>query len=201
MVIGRFFSTQNFAPLESKRLILRLPEMEDYPQWAELRAKSQTFLRPFEPRWGETELARFSFRHRVKKARADAAADKAYAFLLFEKGPNPKLVGGLNLSNLRRRVAQTVTLGYWVGVDQINKGIMSEAVARVLPFIFDELDLHRAEAACLVDNQRSMRVLEKNGFMREGQAEGYLKIDGKWQDHVLFGLTKERYIDHVQPRS
>lgn len=201
-MIGRLFSsTQNFEPLETERLILRLPEMDDYPQWAELRAQSQTFLKPFEPQWSETELARFSFRQRVKKAQADAAIDKAYAFLLFEKSPDFKLVGGLNLSNLRRRVAQAVTLGYWVGVNQINKGIMSEAVARVLPFIFDELDLHRAEAACLVDNQRSIRVLEKNGFMREGMAEGYLKIDGKWQDHVLFGLTKERYVDHIKSKS
>nr|WP_255768856.1 GNAT family protein [Maritalea mediterranea] len=175
---------------------MRLPELEDYPQWAELRAASQDFLKPYEPTWGETELARFSFRHRVKKARSDAAADKAYAFLIFEKAENLRLVGGLNLSNIRRRVAQAVTLGYWVGAEHINKGIMSEAVARVLPFIFDELSLHRAEAACLVDNHRSMRVLEKNGFVREGQAEGYLKIDGKWQDHVLFGLTKERYKKH-----
>ncbi len=113
--------------------------------------------------------------------------------MIFEKGDKLQLVGGINLSNIRRRVAQAATLGYWVGVDQINKGIMTEAVARVLPFIFDELRLHRAEAACLVDNHRSIRVLEKNGFVREGQAEGYLKIDGRWQDHVLFGLTKERY--------
>lgn len=192
-MIKRFFSLNSFTPLETERLILCLPELEDYPQWVELRAASQSFLKPYEPTWGETELARFSFRHRVKKARADASADKAYAFLIFEKAQNPRLVGGINLSNIRRRVAQAVTLGYWVGVDQINKGIMTEAVARVLPFIFDELGLHRAEAACLVHNSRSMRVLEKNGFMREGQAEGYLKIDGKWQDHVLFGLTKERY--------
>lgn len=192
-MIGRFFSLNNFTPLETERLSLRLPMLEDYPQWVELRAASQTFLKPYEPTWGETELARFSFRHRVKKARADAAADKAYAFLIFEKGEKLQLVGGINLSNIRRRVAQAATLGYWVGVNQINKGIMTEAVARVLPFIFDELRLHRAEAACLVDNHRSMRVLEKNGFAREGQAEGYLKIDGQWQDHVLFGLTKERY--------
>jgi ribosomal-protein-alanine N-acetyltransferase len=70
---------------------------------------------------------------------------------------------------------------------------MTEAVSLAVPFCFETLGLHRIHAAFLPDNMASRRVLEKNGFREEGFAENYLQIDGKWADHVLFGLTRERY--------
>ena len=74
-----------------------------------------------------------------------------------------------------------------------DSGLMTEAVGTTLPFVFDTLDLHRIHAAFLPNNTASRRVLEKNGFVEEGYAQNYLQIDGRWEDHVLFGLTKERY--------
>ncbi|MBN9336185.1 GNAT family N-acetyltransferase, partial [Devosia sp.] len=62
-----------------------------------------------------------------------------------------------------------------------------------LRFIFETLDLHRVHAAFLPHNMASRRVLEKNGFVEEGFAERYLQIDGRWEDHVLMGLTRERW--------
>mgnify|MGYP006176985001 CR=1 FL=1 len=92
-----------------------------------------------------------------------------------------------------RRAAQFATLGYWMGRAFAGQGIMTEAVGAVIPFAFDTLGLHRLPAACSPSNTASRRVLEKNGFTEEGFAENYLQIDGKWCDHVLFGLTRERY--------
>jgi ribosomal-protein-alanine N-acetyltransferase len=70
---------------------------------------------------------------------------------------------------------------------------MTEAVGLIIPYCFETLGLHRIHAAFLPDNRASRRVLEKNGFREEGYAEHYLQIDGKWADHVMFGLTRERY--------
>ena len=69
-----------------------------------------------------------------------------------------------------------------------GRGLMSEAVRAVLPFGFDTLNLHRIEAACLPTNEPSLRLLRKSGFSEEGFARGYLKINGDWQDHVLFAM-------------
>jgi [ribosomal protein S5]-alanine N-acetyltransferase len=80
-----------------------------------------------------------------------------------------------------------------MGREHAGKGLMTEAVGVIIPFVFDTLGLHRIHAAFLPDNAASRRVLEKNGFKEEGFAEKYLQIDGKWCDHVLFGLTRERY--------
>ena len=94
---------------------------------------------------------------------------------------------------IRRRAAQFGTLGYWMGQQFAGRGLMTEAVRLLVAHAFDQLLLHRVHAAFLPHNMASRRVLEKNGFREEGYAENYLQIDGKWADHVLFGLTRERY--------
>ncbi|MDB5474443.1 MAG: N-acetyltransferase [Devosia sp.] len=180
--------------LQGKRLLLRLPQMIDYAPWYKLRQDSRDFLKPFEPRWSEADLSRRVFALRVRRARQEAEAGSDYSFFVFTReGDAEVLVGGVTLSNVRRRAAQFVNLGYWMGQPFAGKGIMTEAVASCLPFVFDTLDLHRIHAAFLPGNTASRRVLEKNGFVEEGFAEKYLQIDGRWEDHVLFGLTRERY--------
>ena len=59
-------------------------------------------------------------------------------------------------------------------------------------FCFDRLRLHRVEAACIPENTASQGVLRKAGFQPEGLARDYLKIDGVWRDHLLFGLVAPR---------
>jgi ribosomal-protein-alanine N-acetyltransferase len=61
----------------------------------------------------------------------------------------------------------------------------------LLPYIFDRIGLHRVEAACLPHNAASRGLLTKLGFAEEGYARKYLRINGTWQDHVLYGLLKE----------
>lgn len=183
-----------FITLRGPRLSLRLPQMHDYTQWYALRRASQDFLRPFEPRWTELDLQRRVFAMRVRRAREEAEEGTDYTFFLFS-GENgvETLVGGITLSNIRRRAAQFVSLGYWMGQNYAGKGMMTEGVAIVVPFVFETLDLHRIHAAFLPTNTASRRVLEKNGFVEEGFAKSYLQINGRWEDHVLMGLNRERW--------
>lgn len=180
--------------LRGPRVLLRLPQMGDYEAWYHLRSTSRDFLRPFEPRWTEADLGKRIFAMRVRRARQEAEEGTDYSFFVFLAGDGAEtLVGGITLSNVRRRAAQFVNLGYWMGQQYAGKGLMSEAVKVSLPFVFDTLDLHRIHAAFLPGNMPSRRVLEKNGFVEEGFAQNYLQINGRWEDHVLFGLTRERY--------
>lgn len=180
--------------LRGPRVLLRLPQMRDYDDWYALRKASQDFLRPFEPRWTELDLARRVYATRVRRARQEAEEGSDYTFFLFlPDGRREVLVGGITLSNIRRRAAQFVNLGYWMGQPYAGKGLMSEAVGVTLPFIFETLDLHRIHAAFLPGNMASRRVLEKNGFVEEGFARHYLQINGRWEDHVLMGLTREHW--------
>lgn len=165
--------------------MLRAPQSQDYPAWAELRALSRTHLVPWEPVWAHDDLTRTAFRRRLRHYSREAREDHGYAFFIFDS-TSGALLGGLTLANVRRGVTQSATLGYWMGAPHAHKGVMSAAVATLMPFVFKDLRLHRLEAATQPGNLASIRVLEKNGFEREGYAKSYLKINGAWQDHLLY---------------
>ena len=181
-----YTGSENTLVIEGHGLWLRPPHMSDYAQWAELRALSRDHLMPWEPQWSRDELSRFAFRRRVKHYQRESAEDQGYAFLILDAG-NDRLLGGLTFTNVRRGVTQSAALGYWLGLPYAGRGIMSEAVRAAVLHAFEAFKLHRVEAATQPANERSIRVLERNGFAREGFARSYLKINGVWADHVLFG--------------
>jgi ribosomal-protein-alanine N-acetyltransferase len=188
MALLRTASPSDFGPIiESERVLLRTPQVSDYLAWAELRASSREFLMPWEPLWAMDELSRASFRRRVRHYQRDLREDIGYALFIYAAATGG-LVGGVTLCNIRRGVTQSCTLGYWIGAQYAQQGYMSAAVRAVVPFVFDSLELHRLEAACLPTNTASIRLLEKTGFKREGLARRYLRINGVWQDHLLFAL-------------
>jgi ribosomal-protein-alanine N-acetyltransferase len=169
-------------------LTLRFPVMEDHAQWAGLRNRSRAFLEPWEPVWLADELTAASFRNRVRRYRELIADDLCYPYFIFS---GDHLLGAVTLSNVRRGVAQSATLGYWIGQPHARQGHMGRALTLLVPHAFSGLGLHRIEAACLPRNAASIRLLERAGFSREGQARAYLKIAGQWEDHLLFGKVKD----------
>ncbi len=174
--------------VEAERLRLRPPRMADYSAWSALREASQAFLQPWEPTWPSDDLTRAAFRRRLALYQRDQDLGQGHAFFAFRRGDG-ELVGGVTLRNVLRGVAQTGTLGYWVGERFSRQGYTLEGVHAVTRFAFGRLGLHRLEAACCPENDASRRLLLKAGFELEGRARGYLKIDGRWRDHLLFGLV------------
>jgi ribosomal-protein-alanine N-acetyltransferase len=175
--------------LTADRVFLRPPERGDYEAWASLRASSRDFLAPWEPSWPLDALSRTSFRVRVARYAEDWRSDQAYNFFIFTH--DETLLGGISLSNVRRGVSESASLGYWVGQRFARQGYMTEALPLVVEFAFERLGLHRLEAACLPSNLPSRAVLAKTGFRQEGYARGYLCIAGKWQDHLLFAILRD----------
>jgi ribosomal-protein-alanine N-acetyltransferase len=99
------------------------------------------------------------------------------------------LVGTLNLNSIIRGAFQSASVGYWVAQERNGEGIATAAVAAAKRVAFNELELHRIQAETLVHNHASQRVLLKNGFKQYGVAPDYLKIAGRWQEHVLFQVV------------
>ncbi len=164
--------------------------MADFPAWVELREASRDFLVPWEPTWPADDLTRPAFRRRLRRYLQDIREDTAYPFFIFRSSDHA-LLGGITLSNVRRGVTQSCALGYWVGKPFARQGVMFAALRALLPFVFEQLRLHRLEAACLPSNTASIRLLEKVGFTREGYARRYLRINGMWQDHVLYAMLHD----------
>ena len=186
---------RNVTPLDTgpaiygRGLYLRTPRARDYSAWALLREKSRGFLVPWEPVWPSDDLTRAAFRRRIRRHAEEMARDEAFPFLIF-RARDKALVGGLTIGQIRRGVAQAGTIGYWVGVNYAGQGYMSRALRAAVAHSFASLRLHRVEAACLPTNMASIRVLESAGFKREGLARSYLRINGRWQDHLLFAVLE-----------
>jgi len=187
----RLASIPDPTPLiRSEGLLLRAPRMDDYVDWAQLRQESRSFLAPWEPVWPVDDLTRQSFRRRMKRYHDDMIADLAYTLFIFEPTTG-SLMGGMTLGNVRRGVSQSATLGYWMGQPFAGRGIMTKAVRVMKVFAFEKLGLRRIEAGCIPVNIASIRVLEANGFEREGYAREYLCIAGVWQDHFLYACLND----------
>jgi ribosomal-protein-alanine N-acetyltransferase len=178
---------------------LRPPEMRDYEAWTSLRERSRAFLTPWEPTWPGDDLTRAAFRRRLRRHAQEIERDESYPFMIFREADN-SLVGGLTLGQIKRGVAQAATLGYWMGLPYAGNGLMSRSVRAVTGFAFTVLRLHRIEAACLPHNEASIKLLERIGFKREGFARAYLRINGVWQDHLLYALLETDPLPLRVPR-
>jgi [ribosomal protein S5]-alanine N-acetyltransferase len=181
-----FLSRADPFRLIGERVFLRAPERGDWEAWASLRTSSRRFLEPWEPSWPPDALSRLNFRSRVARYAEDWRTDQAYNFFIFAH--DETLIGGIGLSNVRRGVSETASLGYWVGEPFARQGHMTGVLPLILDFSFARLRLHRVEAACLPTNIPSRALLARAGFHEEGYARQYLCIEGKWQDHLLFAI-------------
>jgi ribosomal-protein-alanine N-acetyltransferase len=176
--------------LEGERVFLRPPQADEWEAWAAVRSESRDYLSPWEPTWPSDALSEGSYLRRLRRLATEWKGDEGYSFHVFRRDGS-QLVGGIGLTQVRRGVAQTATLGYWVGHRFHSNGYTTEAVRLIVQFAFQALRLHRIEAACLPENAPSRRVLEKASFLREGYARQYLMIAGEWRDHLTFALLPD----------
>lgn len=183
---------KNLFEITGQKVILRPPQYSDWKAWADERKKNKLYLQPWEPLWSINELERSSFVKRVRMFERLSHNDQAYSFLIF-KSDNEDFIGEVNISNVQRGIIQSCSIGYWIAKDCEGKGMMSESLELVKEFIFNELKLHRIEAACLPHNMPSLKVLLKNGFIKEGTARKLLKINDKWQDHTVLSFILDDF--------
>jgi diamine N-acetyltransferase len=174
---------------------------------AERRAVSQVTMRPATPR--DAELLRLwraepsVRRHQplndlpVSQLRADVASQRI-ADLYRGRGEKFQWIvqvdgqpaGWVTLvvSNWEHGLAE---VGYALSTPFQGQGYMTEALRQLLADLFANSTLERVEARCAVENVGSQRVLEKNGFRREGLLLGYFKLRGRRVDNYLYARLRD----------
>ncbi|MCC2970534.1 GNAT family N-acetyltransferase [Massilia sp. IC2-476] len=120
----------------------------------------------------------------VAQAMADVYADIGYQYLVIDDAD--RIVGRINLSNIKRAHFHSAVLGYRIGQAHCGKGYAGEAVRQLLALAFGKHRLQRIEADCRVDNLASKRVLERNGFNQFGHSRRSFELGGVWYDRLHF---------------
>jgi [ribosomal protein S5]-alanine N-acetyltransferase len=184
------FANDLLPQLRHGTVSLRPPALSDFEPWTRLRQESKDFLAPWEPLSPANEFSKFNFRARVKHYQQQAKNDAAYSFFIFHQEQG-HLLGAITASNIRRGAAQMCSAGYWIGEPYARQGYMGHSLNALVGHAFNGLGLHRVEAACLPSNAASIALLRRCGFSEEGLARKYLKIAGKWQDHLLFARLSD----------
>ena len=180
--------------LVGPRVELRPLKASDWDQWREVRTRARDWLEPWEP-LGEPGSPdpvtdREAFKARCGGWERQRHFDAAYGFGIFRKGG---FVGEVSLGSVQRGPFQSGNVGYWIDEAHAGRGYVPEAVAVILRYAFEELGLHRVEAAIVPRNEASLRVVEKLGLRHEGMSQRYLQIRGVWEDHVRYAITTEEW--------
>lgn len=182
--------------LNGKKVFLRPAEKGDWEEWVDLRQKSRSFLVPWEPTWPADCLSRGFWHRRLKYQQECWRHDLGYHFIIFQHDDSSAMLGGISLSYVRRTVSQSAVLGYWIGQPYTRQGYVTDAITVLLDHAFSRegFALHRIEAGCLPRNVASRSVLRKLGFCEEGIARGYLRINGAWEDHIVYSMLEEDWV-------
>ncbi len=181
--------------LLTERLVLRPPRTTDVPELRRALRANALHLRPWSsaPAPGEDPASLASVSRAVLRHRREWKRGQAFVLLVAMRNVEDRIVGRVALGGVLRGAFQNAYLGYWIDAKEQGRGLMPEAVCAATTFAFRSAGLHRVQAAVMPRNGRSLRVLEKLGYRREGLAERYLSIAGAWEDHVLFAVTAEEW--------
>jgi ribosomal-protein-alanine N-acetyltransferase len=179
-------SLKDLLPIKTSRLLLRMLEQDEAQLITAYVNENREHLRRWEPRRSESYYTQEFWETEIKRIHNDFFLGQALRLsIFFRKSPKGPIIGVCNFTTILRGVFQACFLGYSVDHKYQGQGIMYESLDASTDFVFKYLKLNRIMANYMPRNEKSGKLLRKLGFVVEGYARDYLKIAGKWEDHIL----------------
>lgn len=166
----------------AERVRLRHPVREDAEAFLTMVRESRRLHRPWVHPPGDLQAF---------QAYVDRASSERFRGLLILHRHDGGIVGVANLSEIVHGVFRCAYLGYYANARYAGRGLMQEGIALVLRYAFRSLKLHRIEANVQPENSRSLALVRRLGFQKEGYSPRYLKVGGQWRDHERWALLVE----------
>jgi [ribosomal protein S5]-alanine N-acetyltransferase len=176
------------ARIDTARLVLRASNAALAPAVAAFYQRTRTAHARWNPPQADGMFSVDGQRERLTQTAQAITEGVSAGWWLFLHDDETTAIGQTHLSQIARGPFCSAMLGYAIDPAHEGRGLMHEALQAVLADAFGRLGLHRVQANVLPDNTRSLALLTRLGFEREGVAREYLFIDGAWRDHVLTAL-------------
>lgn len=188
--------------IETKRLVLRPQEPEDYPLWYEGFAKRWPSVRSHDTGWQDmSECTPDWFATLCQHHQKIAIEDKTYVFGIFSK-QNQQHLGNVDLSTICRENNQWAVLGYGIHNYAWRQGFGKEAVRAGLIAGFEQLNYQRIEAHINLDNEASIALTQSVGMKEECIRRRFVYEQGDWTDRVIYtALPSDFGLDEKAPGS
>jgi ribosomal-protein-alanine N-acetyltransferase len=133
---------------------------------------------------------RAAFRRYIERFGGSARTSQHVGYVAV-RDDDGALVGVFNFSEIVRGAFESAYLGYYAFAPHAGRGYGTEALALALDRAFGELALHRVEVNVQPGNRGSLALVERLGFEREGYSRRYVRVAGRWRDHVRFAMLSE----------
>lgn len=175
--------------LQTPRLVLSILDPEYASITADYMQRNYLFFEEWGPTIDRRLLTNDGQQAHLAREQEHAKAQAGFRFWLQRReghSAQQYILGEIALSQIIRGGFQSCYLGYRLDREAVGEGYMLEAIDRVIKFAFNELHLHRIEANIMPHNSRSRRLIAQLGFVEEGLARKYIKIQGAWRDHIHY---------------
>ncbi|MDV4150678.1 GNAT family N-acetyltransferase [Clostridium sp. AL.422] len=177
---------------ETERLILKILDKTYAELVIDYYLRNKSFLEEWEAVKSEDFYTKEYQEEQLDQESVNIINKRALRLWIFKKEDDNKIIGSVAFNNIIWGAFLSCHLGYKLDKDEVNKGYMTEAIKKGSEIIFNEYGLHRIEANIMPKNKPSLKVVEKLGFYNEGLAYKYLKINGKWEDHIHMVLLNDK---------
>ena len=175
-------------PLHTDRLVLAVTGPEHAPHLLAYMEENRAHLEPWGPAMPPELFALEWWQESAMKCQRELEQGSAVRLTIMARSGEPEVLGTVALFGIRRQHWQLAELGFGLARRHQGRGLMTEAVRRVVRLGFQELGLLRISASYREDNRRSGKVLRRVGFQVEGRARGRSSYQGKRWDQILTGI-------------
>lgn len=176
-----------FPLIKTPRGVLKMLDVSEAPLLKSYVNEQRTHLASWEPQREEDYYSDETCLLRIKEMRRDFIEDRGCVLCLLNPEQD-RMLAYSNYSQFVRGISQSCFLGYSLAEDLQGQGYMNECLEAGIEYISKELNIDRIQACYMPRNHKSAAVLDRLNFEKEGVARNYLKINGKWEDHILTAL-------------
>ncbi len=182
--------------LVDSNLLIRFPERGDEAALVHFHWRNREFFVPSGSVNPATDFESHRWTAYIRQSTSDRTKGTAVRFLVCDrKSDKTIIIAKISYTQIFRGPFHACYLGYAMAETYCGRGLMTQALRMTNDYMFRELNIHRIMANYMPENVASGRVLEKLGFVTEGLAKDYLRINGEWRDHVLTSLTNANWTD------